>query len=124
VTSTSHAEEPLFTLRGQDVFAPFGVREYATLLRAFAAGMDTTAYAAAHRPSGYNPDAVATDETRVGFLGAVFNLLPSIADPNAAAPAPTVSYELDYYNACDDHWRGCFYGGMFVASGSIGDCPR
>jgi hypothetical protein len=30
--------EPTFTLRGQDVFAPFAVREYASMLRAYAAG--------------------------------------------------------------------------------------
>jgi len=72
----------------------------------------------------YNPDATSPDETWVGFLGAVFGLPPAIADPNGATPAPTISYEFDYYNACGDHWRDSFYAGAFHASGSILDCPR
>jgi hypothetical protein len=55
---------------------------------------------------------------------AAFNLGPDQADPNAASPAPTTSYEFDYYNACGDHWRDSFYNGSFGGGGFIKDCPR
>ena len=34
-----HPDEPWFTLRAQDIFAPYAVREYASFLRAYAAGL-------------------------------------------------------------------------------------
>ena len=76
-----------------------------------------------HDMSGfdYNPDATPAGNSWVDFLGAVFNLPASIADPNAATPAPTTSYEFDYY-VCGYHWRDAFYGGSFEGGGSIGDC--
>lgn len=33
--------EPVFVLRGQDIFAPYAVREYAAMLRSCAAGLAT-----------------------------------------------------------------------------------
>src|SRR6476659_5203941 len=76
-----------------------------------------------HDMSGfdYNPDAVPSGNSWVEFLGSVFKLPPSIADPNSATPAPTTSYEFDYY-VCGFHWRDAFYDGSFESSGSIGDC--
>jgi hypothetical protein len=72
----------------------------------------------------YNPDAaMPASGSWVDFLGALFGLPASIADPNGANPAPTLSYEFDYYNACDDHWRDASYATTFSAGGSIGDCP-
>lgn len=71
----------------------------------------------------YDPDAKPAGSDWVGFLTSVFNISNPAADPNSAAPAPTTSYEFDYYNACGDHWRDAFYGGSFT-SGSIKDCPR
>ena len=72
----------------------------------------------------YNPDATPTGPDWVGFLTSVFHISNDAADPNSAAPAPTTSYEFDYYNACSDHWRDAFYGGASTGGGSIGDCPR
>jgi hypothetical protein len=78
-----------------------------------------------HEMSGfdYNPDAVPAGNSWVDFLGAVFGLPVSISDPNAATPAPTTSYEFDYYNTCGDHWRDAFYDGAFEGGGSIRNCP-
>jgi hypothetical protein len=42
----------------------------------------------------------------------------------AGADAATKSYEFDYHNECDDHWRDSFYGGSFAGSGTIRNCPR
>ena len=65
----------------------------------------------------YNPDgSMAGVETWSDFLTEFFGLDPA-ADP------PTISYEFDYYNACDDHWRDSFYGASSIGSGTIGDCP-
>lgn len=72
----------------------------------------------------FNPDAAPADESWVGFLTKVFGISQEAADPNSANPAPTTSYEFDYYNACDDHWRDAFYSGSFTGGGSIGNCPR
>ena len=75
----------------------------------------------------YNPDAAmpaSTSGSWVDFLGAFFGLPASIADPNGANPAPTLSYEFDYYNSCGDHWRDALYSTASSTSGSIGDCPR
>jgi hypothetical protein len=72
----------------------------------------------------HNPDAVPADDSWVGFLTKVFGITEEAADPNSANPAPTTSYEFDYYNACGDHWRDSFYGGNFIGSGSIDNCPR
>jgi hypothetical protein len=72
----------------------------------------------------YNPDAVPADDSWVGFLTKVFGITEEAADPNSANPAPTTSYEFDYYNACGDHWRDSFYEGNFIGSGSIDNCPR
>jgi len=72
----------------------------------------------------FNPDAVPDDEGWVGFLTKVFGINAEAADPNSANPAPTTSYEFDYYNSCSDHWRDAFYGGSSSGGGSIGDCPR
>ena len=64
----------------------------------------------------YNPDAaMPASGSWSEFLVAAFNLAPD-ADP------ATTSYEFDYYNECDDHWRDSYYGGAFVGSGTIGDC--
>jgi hypothetical protein len=71
----------------------------------------------------YDPDATPTGSDWVGFLTSVFHIGTEAADPNSATPAPTTSYEFDYYNACGDHWRDAFYGGAFTGGGSIGDCP-
>jgi hypothetical protein len=65
----------------------------------------------------YDPDAVPSGSSWADFLGSVFHL----THPDAA---PTTSYEFDYYNACHDHWRDSFYGGSFIGSGSIDNCPR
>jgi hypothetical protein len=54
----------------------------------------------------------------------VFGISEEAADPNSASPAPTTSYEFDYYNACGDHWRDAFYSASFTGGGSIGNCPR
>ena len=58
----------------------------------------------------------------VDFLGDVFGLPASIADPSGADPAPTLSYEFDYYNECGDHWRDAYYDGAYSGGGSIEDC--
>jgi hypothetical protein len=71
----------------------------------------------------YNPDAVAADETWVGFLTKVFGISVEAADPNSANPAPTTSYEFDYYNSCGNHWRDAFYNGASAGGGFIADCP-
>ena len=65
----------------------------------------------------YDPDAVPSGSSWADFLASVFHL----TNPDAAA---TTSYEFDYYNACDDHWRDSFYNGSFIGNGSIGNCPR
>ncbi|HEY3207238.1 MAG TPA: hypothetical protein VGJ58_09835, partial [Gaiellaceae bacterium] len=72
----------------------------------------------------YNPDATPTSEDWIGFLTSVFGISEEAADPNSASPAPTTSYEFDYYNACGDHWRDAFYSASFTGGGSIGNCPR
>jgi hypothetical protein len=72
----------------------------------------------------YDPDAKPASSDWVGFLTAVFHISNAAADPNSAAPAPTTSYEFDYYNACGNHWRDAFYGGSSTGSGSIRDCAR
>jgi hypothetical protein len=70
----------------------------------------------------YNPDAaMPADPSWDNFIADVFT--------DSAGPAPTVdevSYEFDYYLPCaaagSDHWRDAFYGGVFTAEGTIGDC--
>jgi hypothetical protein len=65
----------------------------------------------------YNPDTtMPASGTWSAFLTAVFGL-PAGADP------ATTSYEFDYYNDCDDHWRDSSYAGNSVGSGTIGNCP-
>ena len=65
----------------------------------------------------YNPDADLPPTATWDDVFTVFFGLPPGADP------PTVSYEFDYYNACDDHWRDSFYAGVSAGSGNIADCP-
>jgi hypothetical protein len=72
----------------------------------------------------YDPDATPSGSDWVGFLTSVFHISNDAADPNSATPAPTTSYEFDYYNSCGDHWRDAFYGGASTGGGSIGNCPR
>jgi len=72
----------------------------------------------------YHPDAeMPASGSWVDFLGAVFGLPASIADPSGATPAPTLSYEFDYYNECGNHWRDAYYGGAYSGGGSIQSCP-
>jgi len=69
----------------------------------------------------YNPEATPADSSWVGFLTSVFGISADAADPNSATPAPTTSYEFDYY-ACGHHWRDAFYNGDFTGGGEIVDC--
>ena len=74
---------------------------------------------------GAAADKVRLFNQRRGWIFVSVNYrLTRAADPNSANPAPTTSYEFDYYNACNDHWRDAFYGGSFTGGGSIGNCPR
>jgi hypothetical protein len=65
----------------------------------------------------YNPDAtMPASGTWDDFLAAAFG-------PNATVE--DISYEFDYYNVCDDHWRDAAYPyPTIVTTGMIGDCPR
>ena len=58
----------------------------------------------------YNPDAaMPADPSWDSFLNAVFGV--SLAD------AAFVSYEVDYYDSCHDHWRDANYSGTSQQSG-------
>jgi hypothetical protein len=71
----------------------------------------------------YNPDAaMPADPTWDNFIAAVF----TNRGPGAPPAPPTVefvSYEFDYYSACNnDHWRDANYEGVSIQEGTIGDC--
>jgi hypothetical protein len=66
----------------------------------------------------FNPDAAMPPS------GSWDAFIASFFARNGESPTVTeVSYELDYYNACGDHWRDAAYPDI-QTTGSIGDCPR